>query len=179
MAGSLRAESGLNGMRMPRILCTLLLAVALLLPAQARADASLATTFSGAAGVEAVRRSTTRGTLNDTYPALQAHAELGATFIAGGALVGVGDLSFPVADRPFGTQLTAGAGVRFGPDLRVTLGGGATFWQVSGAGQSGPSLFAHLALPLSGGFGLHLQGMAGFFTGVASVSFTLGVGYSD
>ena len=150
-------------------------------PLAARADqGGIALSLSGAAGALGVTSQTLRGGVTNTYPLLEAHVEAGLP-LRGGALVLLGNLALPLNQKGLGPLLSVGGGLRLGPPfLLLTLGGGYTIWAGGTADSlTGPSLFAHLAIPLLGGFGLHLNAQGHFLGPVSGIGATLGVGFSD
>ncbi len=131
-------------------------------------------------GALAVLRPTSRGQVGDPYSILTAHLELGAQLNSAGALVALGNLSLPLTQRPVGALVSAGAGLRFGPDaLQITLGAALTAWSAYGTSATGPSLLLHLALPLASRLALQAQGEAHFLGTLTGYALTIGIGFAE
>lgn len=157
----------------------LVAALALLGPTPARAEVQLASEFSAGLGALRTTRSTSKFEVADTSLLLAAHASLGMQLNDAGAALVFGEVGFPATDREYGTLLTAGLALRFGADVRFSLGGGVSFWTVAGASRSGPALVVRAFLPLSGPFGVYAGGAGHFFTGATLFGGTVGVAVGE
>jgi hypothetical protein len=150
--------------------------------AAARADDDpVALAASLGVGAASTTRTTNVGNQRDTFVDIEAHVELGARLNEVGALVAIANVGYtPSNNRKYGLMSSLGGGLRIGPQTsRITLGGAITEWDINATTLSGPSLFAHLALPLADRFGLHFQAAGHFLGANSALTLSFGLGFCD
>ncbi len=163
-------------------LAALLLALAALASTAARADDDpVALSASLGVGAASTARTTNVGNQRDTFVDVEAHVEAGLRLNEVGALVALANVGYtPSNNRRYGLMSSLGGGLRIGPQTaRLTLGGALTEWDINATTLSGPSLFAHLALPLADRFGWHLQAAGHFLGANSALTLTFGLGFCD